>query len=88
MKLIHYLFLIGLESSNEVRVTLQNTNNINIFDNGTLLIEEMSMDQSGYYYCKVSNGIGVGLNTVVQVQVYGTLCYFEWIKYFQPIEVC
>ncbi|GAB6032244.1 Down syndrome cell adhesion molecule-like protein 1 [Chamberlinius hualienensis] len=53
-----------------VRKELSNSENIYIFDNGTLLIRHVSVADRGYYFCKVSNDVGRELSTVVQLQLH------------------
>lgn len=48
-----------------------NNPNIQVLRNGTLKIRRTSSDDVGHYFCRISNGIGIGLSRVVTVKVHG-----------------
>jgi len=56
--------------------TLTNPNQrVQLLNNGSLLIERAQITDGGQYLCEASNGIGVGLSTVVTLTVHGKWCF-------------
>lgn len=52
--------------------------NVQILENGSLIIKEVSKDDKGYYMCQATNDVGSGLSTVVHLKVHGRyLTYFH-----------
>jgi hypothetical protein len=44
---------------------------VQIFPNGTLLIQPVLQEHQGQYLCEAINGVGAGLSTVVSLIVHG-----------------
>ncbi|CAN7999140.1 unnamed protein product, partial [Ixodes hexagonus] len=42
-----------------------------MFENGSLIINDVEPKDGGKYLCEATNGIGVGLSTVVRLSVHG-----------------
>ncbi|XP_022256612.1 Down syndrome cell adhesion molecule-like protein Dscam2 [Limulus polyphemus] len=54
----------------EFRVVISNAN-IQILENGSLVIQEVHPKDAGSYMCQLTNGVGPGLSTVVDLSVHG-----------------
>ncbi|XP_022240708.1 Down syndrome cell adhesion molecule-like protein Dscam2 isoform X4 [Limulus polyphemus] len=53
----------------EFRVVISNAN-IQILENGSLVIQEATPEDSGSYMCQLTNGVGSGLSTVIDLSVH------------------
>ncbi|GIY53241.1 down syndrome cell adhesion molecule-like protein Dscam2 [Caerostris darwini] len=57
-------------SKTQFQVIISNEN-VQILENGSLIIKEASKEDSGHYMCQATNDVGSGLSTVVYLKVHG-----------------
>ncbi|XP_076306911.1 cell adhesion molecule Dscam1-like isoform X2 [Tachypleus tridentatus] len=53
----------------EFRVVISNAN-IQILENGSLVIQEVTPEDSGSYMCQLTNGVGSGLSTTIDLSIH------------------
>lgn len=70
------------ETKNLFQVIISNEN-VQILENGSLIIKEVSKDDKGYYMCQATNDVGSGLSTVVHLKVHGKdFLFFIFLFHF------
>ncbi|XP_023225209.1 Down syndrome cell adhesion molecule homolog [Centruroides sculpturatus] len=52
-------------------VILHDTDTLTIYQNGSLVIENVMKKDEGFYTCKISNGVGKDIEKTVSVTIYG-----------------
>jgi hypothetical protein len=58
----------------------QNTERLHIFSNGTLVVENPLIEDTGLYKCEASNYLG-SVSSIANVQVYGKCMFFYNIPF-------
>ncbi|KAG8199382.1 hypothetical protein JTE90_000252 [Oedothorax gibbosus] len=58
------------ESSKTLFQVIISNENVQILENGSLIIKEASKEDSGHYMCQATNDVGSGLSTVVYLKVH------------------
>lgn len=58
---------------------IQNTENIQIHQNGSIEIRQVTKESEGFYQCIISNGVGLELKKDVNIKVIGE-CKCKIIK--------
>ena len=56
--------------------TASNNNRVQLLQNGSLALKDVTLGESGVYYC-VSDSPGYRVNASANVQVYGTIYLFD-----------
>ncbi|XP_054713433.1 cell adhesion molecule Dscam2-like [Uloborus diversus] len=68
-------------SKSQFQVIISNEN-VQILENGSLIIKEASKDDSGHYMCQATNDVGSGLSTVVHLKVHVAAHFKDKFKAF------
>ncbi|KAH7953228.1 hypothetical protein HPB49_006296 [Dermacentor silvarum] len=68
--LIRWKIALGDDAGKAFKSIISNYH-MQMFENGSLIINDVEPKDAGQYLCEATNGIGVGLSTVVRLSVHG-----------------